>query len=174
MAVCWWKQVMRFAELANHLESLTAEAEALLLEMPPGERSGPYEGSSAWTKQELLGHLVDSAINNQQRLVRALIEEMLVFPNYAQVEMVRLQRYGEANWEWLVAHWRNLNLHVAQVIRNTPPEKLRTLCRIGDSAPIPLEALALDYIAHLEHHLRQLAGGRALQYSGLPWPPPDR
>ena len=40
--------------------------------------------------------------------------------------------------------------------------------------PMTLEQLALDYVAHMEHHLRQLPGEDALAYSDLGWPPPDR
>ncbi len=36
------------------------------------------------------------------------------------------------------------------------------------------QQLALDYAAHLEHHLKQLVGKEALPYSDLSWPPPDR
>jgi hypothetical protein len=37
-----------------------------------------------------------------------------------------------------------------------------------------LRELAFDYVAHLEHHLRQIFGAEALGYSGLPWPPEGR
>lgn len=36
-----------------------------------------------------------------------------------------------------------------------------------------LSDLALDYVAHLEHHLKQLLEGRVMGYSGMPWPPAD-
>jgi hypothetical protein len=36
-----------------------------------------------------------------------------------------------------------------------------------------LSDLVLDYVAHLEHHLRQLFAGRAFSYSGMSWPPAD-
>jgi len=36
-----------------------------------------------------------------------------------------------------------------------------------------LADLALDYVAHLEHHLRQLLEGWPIDYSDMPWPPAD-
>ena len=36
-----------------------------------------------------------------------------------------------------------------------------------------LADLALDYVAHLEHHLKQLLEGQSIKYSGMPWPPAD-
>lgn len=165
---------MDFANLHLHIAALSEAARETLLAIPPAERHAPYQGSSAWTKTELLGHLVDSALNNHQRFVRALIEDEVMFPSYAQAEMVQAQNYRGANWEWLVEHWLNLNRHIALVLRNAPAEKAATRCLIGTNPPMTFGQLAVDYVAHMEHHLRQLAGERILPYSGLPWPPPDR
>lgn len=90
---------MDFGRLAGHLSVLTESAHNLFSTMTASERGEPYAGSSSWTRGELLGHLIDSAINNQQRFVRALIEEELRFPSYAQSEMIRMQRCSEAP-EW--------------------------------------------------------------------------
>jgi hypothetical protein len=37
-----------------------------------------------WSKKEILGHLIDSASNNHQRFVRALLHGELRFPVYEQ------------------------------------------------------------------------------------------
>ena len=35
-----------------------------------------------WSIKEVVGHLIDSASNNHQRMVRLQIEDQLVFPDY--------------------------------------------------------------------------------------------
>ncbi len=165
---------MDFQRLPGHLASLTESAHKIFRMMPTAEWEKPYPGSSSWTRSELLGHLIDSAINNQQRFVRAMIEEELHFPSYAQHEMVQVQCYREAPIAMLIDLWSNLNRHIAHLLRHVPPAKLGTPCMIGSYAEMRLDQLALDYLAHLEHHLKQLAGAERLALSDLPWPPSDR
>jgi len=165
---------MDFGDLSGHLSALTESARNRLSAIPARDWEHPYPGSSSWTRGELLGHLIDSAINNQQRFVRALIEEELRFPSYAQDDMVRVQRYRQAPAGLLIELWSNLNRFIARLLLQIPPEKFGTRCVIGAYPEMRLDQLAMDYVAHLEHHLKQLAGIDALKYSDLPWPPGDR
>ncbi len=165
---------MNFEDLTPHIKALTESAGNILVVIPAGEWELPYAGSSAWTKSELLGHLIDSAINNQQRFARALIEDELRFPSYPQNEMVRVQRYRVAPVTLLIELWSNLNRYMAHLLLQVPPDKLATRCTIGTNLPMTLEQLAKDYVAHLEHHLKQLVGKDVLRYSDLTWPPADR
>ena len=48
-----------------------------------------------WSPKEVIGHLIDSAINNQGRFVRAQLDRNLNFPGYEQEGWVRLQRYND-------------------------------------------------------------------------------
>ncbi len=109
-----------------------------------------------WTRKEVLGHVVDSALNNHQRFVRAQLADALEFPGYAQEEWVRCQDYQSADWPGLVALWICVNRHLAHVVRRIPPEKLAVPCRIGGGEPRSLEALIVDYLRHLRHHLEQI------------------
>jgi len=45
-------------------------------------------------------------------------------------------------------------------------------CHIGPSWKVSLEELLLDYVAHMEHHLRQVFEGEraTIRYSGLVYP----
>ncbi|MGA2615183.1 MAG: DinB family protein [Spirochaetia bacterium] len=109
-----------------------------------------------WSRKEILGHLIDSASNNHQRFVRAQVADELSFPGYAQTDWVRVQGWAQADWQGIVDMWSALNRHLAHVVGRVPAEKLRTQCRIGDNAPMTLEALIADYIRHMKHHLEQL------------------
>jgi hypothetical protein len=113
-------------------------------------------GPGSWVKKEILGHLIDSAANNHQRFVRAQFADPFIWPGYDQRAWVLVQRYRERPWLDLVELWATLNRHLAAVIASIPPEKLQTLCTIGDREPIALEWWIRDYFRHLKHHLAQL------------------
>lgn len=113
-------------------------------------------GAGKWVKKEILGHLIDSAFNNQQRFVRAQMTERLVWPGYDQDRWVAVQKYRERPWTELVHLWEQLNRHIAHVMANVPPARLDTKCVIGDDDPVTLEWLMSDYVRHLRHHLNQI------------------
>jgi hypothetical protein len=111
---------------------------------------------ASWSPKEVLGHLIDSASNNLQRFVRAQQTDPLVMPGYEQNHWVSSQGYQEADWAHLVTLWMHLNLHLADVISHIRPDKYQVSCLIGDSQPLTLEALVLDYLRHLQHHIAQI------------------
>ena len=113
-------------------------------------------GTNAWSPKEVLGHLIDSAANNHQRFVRAQQTDALTLPGYEQNHWVSSQGYQDADWPHLVALWRHLNLHLADVITRIPPDKYAVPCVIGDSEPVTLEFVIVDYLRHLEHHMAQI------------------
>lgn len=114
-------------------------------------------GQGKWVKKEILGHLIDSALNNHQRFVRAQLDNPFIGPGYDQQAWVQVQRYRERSWRELVELWVALNRHVAAVIESVPPEKLQIPCIIGDREPASLEWWMRDYVRHLRHHLEQIA-----------------
>lgn len=122
-----------------------------------------------------MGHLIDSAANNHQRIVRALLVDALEWPGYDQVGMVRVQRFSELEPETLIGLWEGYNLLLAHVIGGIPEHKLATPCAIGGAPAMTLAHLVEDYVAHMEHHLRQILEGvgEPPLYSGMAWPPAD-
>ena len=113
-------------------------------------------GAGKWVKKEILGHLIDSALNNEQRFLRAQMTERLVWPGYDQDRWVSLQKHRERPWTELVQLWEQLNRHIVHVMANVPPSRLNTKCVIGDDDPVTLEWLMSDYVRHLRHHLNQI------------------
>jgi len=112
--------------------------------------------ANSWSPKEVLGHLIDSAVNNHQRFVRAQQVDALTFPGYEQNHWVSSQGYQDADWAHLVALWTNLNLHLADVIARIPPSKYSVPCTIGGDAPVSLEAIVIGYRNHLHHHMAQI------------------
>jgi hypothetical protein len=116
-------------------------------------------GAGKWVKKEILGHLIDSALNNQQRFVRAQMTDRLVWPGYEQDRWVSVQKYRERPWTELAELWEQLNRHIAHVMASVPPGRLNAQCVIGDDEPVTLDWLMNDYIRHLRHHLNQIFDG---------------
>jgi hypothetical protein len=142
-------------ELADELRAEVGRAAENLQAMGE-EGAGRSRGPGRWVAKEILGHLIDSAVNNHMRFVRAQIVSPLVMPDYEQEAWVAIQRYRERPWAELVDLWVALNRHLAVVMEGVPAEKLQTPCRIGDGEPGTLESLLRHYLEHLKHHLEQL------------------
>ena len=109
-----------------------------------------------WSPKEVLGHLIDSAANNHQRFVRAQETDALTLPGYEQNHWVRVQGYNDADWAHLVTLWTHVNLHLADVIARVPEDRYAVPCTIGDSEPVTLEFVIVDYLRHLKHHMAQI------------------
>jgi hypothetical protein len=107
-----------------------------------------------WSKKEILGHLLDSAVNNHHRFVRAQQVKQLTFPAYEQEHWVNSQGYVERPWPELIELWRLYNRHLAHVISLIPEEQLTVICVIGAGEPVTLGYLVEDYLVHLKHHLQ--------------------
>ncbi len=116
-----------------------------------------YKSSTeVWSVQELIGHLLDSAVNNHHRFIRAQETAPLVFPKYEQNAWVATQDYNTSPWPELLTLWQLYNHHLAHVIARIPPDKRKVICHIGAYDPVTLEYLIVDYLDHLQHHLRQI------------------
>jgi DinB superfamily len=111
-----------------------------------------------WSKREILGHLIDSALNNHQRFVRASLDGSYAGPSYQQQGWVNMHGYGSMEWPVLLDHWRAQNELLCEVVDRIPEDRLNAECRIGDSAPMTLQALVEDYLSHLEGHVGQIVG----------------
>jgi hypothetical protein len=131
------------------------------------EESGRARAAGKWSPKEIIGHLIDSASNNHQRFVRTQFRDDLAFLGYEQESWVNVQHYKTEPWPQLVALWKNFNLHLAHLMEHVP-EDIRKKPRIKHNLdeiawqtvsrdePVTLEYFMLDYIAHLNNHLRQI------------------
>jgi hypothetical protein len=158
--------------MPDHLLHLISRIEAVLAAFAM-QHWQASRGEGKWTRLQLLGHLIDSATNNHQRFVRALAQERLDWPGYDQMAHVAVQNYAGADPTLCLSLWAVYNRHIGHVIRQITPVKAGTLCAIDGAPAMTLADLVLDYVAHLEHHLRQLMPGTDIGYSGMPWPPAD-
>lgn len=134
----------------------TVDAAAARLRELADQQVSRKPAPDRWCVKEILGHLVDSAVNNHHRFVRAQEVGSLEFPKYFQDSWVSRQGYSDSDWPPLVELWRLYNRHLAHVVRRVPAAKLVVVCRIGPYEPVTLGYLIEDYLVHLQHHLRQI------------------
>jgi hypothetical protein len=124
-----------------------------------------------WSPKQTLGHLIDSAVNNHPRFVRAQFHDHLVFSGYEQDNWVNSQRYQEESWAEVIQLWRAYNLHLLHVASVIPEDVLtrarspHTLDQIAFKpvqkyTPATLEYVIRDYVDHLRHHLDQIFAER--------------
>jgi hypothetical protein len=113
-------------------------------------------GPDNWSKKEILGHLIDSATNNHQRFVRIQFEDVPVI-SYDQNLWNAHSYYHEMDKKPLIHFWEVYNRHLAEIVKRIPVEKLSRHSKTArDREPVTLEFLFVDYISHLEHHLKQM------------------
>ncbi len=149
---------MEMLDLSRSVTLLVADAAGAFREMGTGDWTRTRT-EGAWTRLEILGHLIDSAANNHQRFVRAMAEGHLVWPGYDQEAMVRVQQFGNANPALLISLWESFNLYLARLMGIIPDARKGALCAIGGAEAVTLEFLVTDYVAHMQHHLRQIFEG---------------
>jgi len=144
----------RTSEVARELTTLLDQTQPRLQGI---DEAGSLadRGPGSWSRRQVLGHLVDSALNNLQRFVRAQ-QGPLDFPPYAQEHWVAAGGYQDRSWADLVELWAGLNRQLAHVVDRLPDPALSTPCRIGETEPVTLEFLVRDYLGHLRHHLAQI------------------
>jgi len=133
----------RIGRVSNFLSGISAEEAARI----------PAPGK--WSLQQVVGHLCDSAMNNQQRVVRLQLEPELALPAYEQEGWVRVQRYDLLPWAEEIALWLVLNRHLAHTIRHMDARALEHVWRFEGEA-LTLGWILEDYLAHLDHHLKAL------------------
>lgn len=111
-----------------------------------------------WSRREILGHLIDSALNNHQRFVRAALEGVYAGATYQQEDWVAIHGYREISWPILLDYWRGQNELLCEVVDRIPEHRLDAPCQVGNDTPVTLRFLIADYLTHLDHHVRQIAG----------------
>nr|WP_314839455.1 DinB family protein [uncultured Flavobacterium sp.] len=137
----------------KRLEYLTDIIPSLITEI--GEESFSLKISKdKWSKKEIIGHLIDSATNNHQRFVRGQFE-MTPEISYNQNKWNEFSYYQQINSEQIISFWTIYNKQLLEIIKRIPIENLKREIKIGENI-FTLKFLILDYVEHLEHHLKQI------------------
>ncbi|WP_343849712.1 DinB family protein [Algoriphagus jejuensis] len=143
-------------KLAKRLESLVERG---ISYVQPSDQLALSQKTSPnkWSKKEILGHLIDSGINNLQRFneIQFATKPYPIRP-YDQDQLVRANYYQEASVDELCGFWKAINLRIQQVILRQTELTLAYPILLGSGETKDLAFLIRDYVDHLEHHLNQI------------------
>jgi hypothetical protein len=111
------------------------------------------------TVKQLLGHLVDSASNNHQRMIRLQYNDNLVFPDYTQDNdrWIAIQDYQHADWKNLVQLWKSFNLHMIHLIKSIDQSKLDNSWTDFEGNKVTLADMIKGYPWHLNLHINDIS-----------------
>lgn len=148
-----------FSIVINGISQVIREWENKLLNLP-AEAISERRNAQNRTIKQLIGHLIDSASNNQQRMVRLQYNSELVFPDYTQDNdlWIAIQNYQESDWVELVNLWKYYNLHIIQVIKNVDRSKLGNIWTDFEGNVVTLEDMINGYLGHLHLHMGEIEG----------------
>ena len=112
-----------------------------------------------WSKQEILGHLIDSAINNLKRFTEIqFLPQPYTVLSYQQVNLVIVNDYQNLHLDDLLNLWQALNRQIVFVVKNISEEKLNYPVdpQYENKEMKSLGWIICDYVAHMAHHFRQI------------------
>ncbi|MGE5112016.1 MAG: hypothetical protein ACM3JB_14230, partial [Acidobacteriaceae bacterium] len=92
-------------QLANSFAAHLAKVETELRTISEAEAIEPYQ-ADAWTRKQVLGHLLDSAINNHVRFVVAALDGEYSGPAYHAQGWVAMHDYANMPWSLLLDLWK--------------------------------------------------------------------
>ena len=112
-----------------------------------------------WSKQEILGHLIDSAINNLKRFTEIqFLPQPYSVVSYEQNKLVIVNNYQNLPLQHLLDLYQVLNRQIVFIVRNIPVEKLDYPVdpQYESKELRTLSWIICDYVAHMEHHFEQI------------------
>lgn len=112
-----------------------------------------------WSRHEIVGHLIDSAINNLKRFTEIqFLPQPYTIITYLQNELVIVNHYQNIPLDHLLLLWQSLNRQIIYVVQNIPEEKLdfKVHSQFENDETKTLGWVIADYVAHMEHHFKQI------------------
>ena len=160
---------MRFQEVIDGINEVIDREIPLLLSLTE-EQVSVKKNNQGRTVKMLVGHLIDSASNNHQRMVRLQYAPrcgysmpntemgMLVFPDYTQDNdlWIALQDYQHEDWHTLVMLLKYYNEHICHIIRSVDKTKLNNYWIDYEGCRVTLDAMIHGYSNHRDLHFGQI------------------
>ena len=114
-----------------------------------------------WSKQEVVGHLIDSAQNNLRRFIVGQYEPKPVNIVYDQDFWVASNGYQQMKKDDVINLWKLINERICGVLTNMASENYSKEVNTGKTEVQlhSLQWLAEDYVRHMKHHLNQVISG---------------
>lgn len=110
-----------------------------------------------WSKKEIIGHLIDSGINNLQRFTEIQFESKPYrIRKYNQDELVKANDYQNSETAEIVEFWISINHRIKNLMEQQSEKTLNFKIELDNGTISDLRFLMNDYVDHLEHHLNQI------------------
>jgi len=146
-----------FQHITDSISKTIETEETLYLSLPEDLITSKYNTQNRTVKQ-ILGHLIDSATNNHQRMVRLQYNKQLTFPDYRQDNdlWINIQDYNNADWKNLVQLWKFYNLHIIQIIKSVDQTQLSNFWIDFEGTKVTLKDMIEGYLDHLYLHVSEI------------------
>jgi uncharacterized damage-inducible protein DinB len=154
-------------ETINKIENLLGQAHAYFTSHDEESLRAPI-AEGKWSRKQIIGHLIDSALNNLQRFTEiGYHPQPYIYREYRQNELVTINDYQNAETIELLRLWILLNRQIIRVIQNQTEQRLDLKVQLTDGDPsvsepaeqiTDLRFLITDYPEHMEHHIKQITG----------------
>jgi len=113
--------------------------------------------SKKWSKKEIIGHLVDSAVHNLVRFTEInYVDKPYKRRTYDPDALVDINQYQTMDIEELTQLWFIINKQLVRLMKTVDEKALNYEIDFGDGSPADLRFLMSDYVEHLEHHINQI------------------
>ena len=148
---------MEFSNITNGIVDIIELWELKLINLPI-ETITLKRNNQNRTIKQILGHLIDSASNNHQRMIRLQYNTNLTFPDYRQDNdlWIALQDFQTEDWNNLIQLWKYFNLHMVQVIKSVDQSKLDNYWHDFEGTKVTLQEMIEGYLWHINLHLNEI------------------
>lgn len=147
---------MRNDKIIQHLQTLLKKGFESINQISEATLSAK-SSLHQWSKKEILGHLIDSGINNLQRFTEIQFDvQPYIIRKYNQNELVKVNHYQTSDSQEILHFWLAVNQRILFVMQQQTETSLNYKVVLPDGKMVDLYFLMEDYVLHLEHHLNQI------------------
>lgn len=148
---------MDFSNITTGITQVIKTWEPKLMSLPIDTITQKRNSQNRTIKQ-ILGHLIDSASNNHQRMIRLQYNSDLTFPDYRQDNdlWIALQDFQNEDWNTLIQLWKFYNLHMIQVIKSVDQTKLNNYWHDFEGTKVTLQQMIEGYLWHIDLHFNEI------------------
>ena len=151
------KRTDNIQKASRKIEELISGWESILLNLTEEQITLKRNQQNRNIKQ-IVGHLIDSSVNNHHRIVRLQYLKRLSFPDYQPDNdtWIEIQNYENREWKTLVQFWKQYGLHISYIIRQVNEKNLDNLWTDGFIEPVTLENIIVGFPEHFQLHLNEI------------------
>lgn len=148
---------IHFSHIINGIQEVINIEEEFLKSLDDQTITAHYNKQNRSIRQ-ILGHLIDSASNNHQRIVRLQYNKILTFPDYRQDNdlWITLQDYQHADWNDLIQLWKFYNRHIIHIINTVDITQLNNYWFDFEGTKVTLQDMIEGYLTHLNLHINEI------------------